>query len=295
MAIDSGTSQKAGQGFSQFFGMNDLVTSTGFSTYDTGLAASDPNGFTPGQTITLQVSTADGKPLQQVTVAVPPAGNPTMGDLVNALNSSTSGVGLYGAFTLDAQGGLTFTGNAPQNATVSVVADTTSRGAGGPSISQLFGLGSGPRSTRAGSYQVNPVMSNDPTQLPLGTLNLGVAAGQSAISPGDGSGAQALANAEQSTVLFKAAGDLGNVSMTVANYAAQFGGSIGRDAATANSNSTSATAVQTEANSKLQSVQGVNLDEELVNLTTYQQAYSANARMIQATRDLFDVLTSLIN
>ncbi|MBS0331730.1 MAG: flagellar hook-associated protein FlgK, partial [Proteobacteria bacterium] len=295
VAIDEGSSQKAGQGFSQFFGLNDLITSTGFSTYDTGLSASDLNGFTPGQTITLQVSTGDGKPLQKVTVAVPPAGNPSMGDLVNALNSASGGVGLYGAFTLDAQGGLSFTGTAPQNATVSVVSDNTTRGAGGPSLSQLFGIGQAARSARAGSFQVNPTMASDPTKLPLGTLNLGVAAGQSAITPGDGTGASAIAAAEQSSLLFKAAGGLGNVSMTVSNYAAQFGGSIGRDAATAASNATAATAIQTEANAKRASVEGVNLDEELVSLTTYQQAYSANARMIQATKDLFDVLSGLIN
>ena len=38
----------------------------------------------------------------------------------------------------------------------------------------------------------------------------------------------------------------------------------------------------------------IRIDEELVALTTYQQAYTANARMIQATKDLFDVLDSLI-
>jgi flagellar hook-associated protein 1 FlgK len=295
VAISEGTSQKAGEGFSQFFGMNDVITSTGVSTYDTGLSSGDANGFTPGSTITLQLSTPDGRPLRQVTVAVPPATNPTMGDLVNSLNNSASGVGLYGAFTLDAQGGLTFAGTPPQNAQLSVVQDTTARGAGGPSISQLFGLGTAPRSARAGNYQVNPTLSADPTQLPLGTLNLGVAAGQPAITPGDGSGALALSLVGQSNTLFKAAGDLGNVTMTLNSYAAEFSGSIGRDAATASSQSTSATAVQTEADAKRASVEGVNIDEELVSLQTYQQAYSANARMLQATKDLYDTLLSILN
>ena len=39
VAIDEGTSQKAGEGFSQFFGLNDLIRSNGLSTYDTGLSA----------------------------------------------------------------------------------------------------------------------------------------------------------------------------------------------------------------------------------------------------------------
>ena len=123
----------------------------------------------------------------------------------------------------------------------------------------------------------------------------GATAGTPAVAPGDGSGALALSQATQTTTLLKAAGDLGNVNMSLNAYAAQFGGSIGRDAATASSQAGSATAVQTEANAKLQAVQGVNIDEELVNLTTFQQAYSANARMIQATKDVFDALLAIVN
>jgi flagellar hook-associated protein 1 FlgK len=52
--------------------------------------------------------------------------------------------------------------------------------------------------------------------------------------------------------------------------------------------------VKTEADTRLQSVEGVNIDEELVALTTYQQAYNANARMITATKELFDTLENLI-
>jgi flagellar hook-associated protein 1 FlgK len=294
VAIDEGTSQKAGQGFSQFFGLNDLITSPGISTYDTGLKSTDANGFTPGDTITLRLSSPNGDPIRDVTVAVPVAGSPTVGDLVNALNSNSSGVGLYGSFTLDAQGGLSFTGAPPQNAQLSVVTDTTQRGVGGPSISQLFGLGAGQRSLRAGSYSVDPAVASDPTKLALGTLDLSVAAGQSAITAGDGTGASAIAKIGQTPTLFKAAGALGAVNMTLTSYAAELGGSIGRSAATAQDQKTSATAVKTEADARRQAVEGVNIDEELVNLTTYQQAFSANARMIQATKDLFDVLAALI-
>jgi flagellar hook-associated protein 1 FlgK len=294
VAIDEGTSQKAGQGFSQFFGLNDIVSSTGVSTFDTGLSAGDANGFTPGDQMTLRVSTPGGNPIRDVVITVPPAGSPLMSDLVNTLNSAGSGVGLYGSFTLDAQGGLTFTGTAPQNAQLSVVADNTQRGVGGPSISALFGIGIAARSARASDYQVNPTVANNPATLPFGTLDLSVAAGQPAITPGDGSGALALSQAGQTSTLLKAAGDLGNVTMTLQDYAAQFGGSIGRDAATADGQSTSATAVQTEADAKRQSVEGVNIDQELISLTTYQNAYSANARMIQATKDLFTVLLGIL-
>ena len=82
--------------------------------------------------------------------------------------------------------------------------------------------------------------------------------------------------------------------MTLSQYAAQFGGQVGRDAQTADNQKQASASVKTEADTRLQSVEGVNIDEELVALTTYQQAYNANARMITAAKELFDTLENLI-
>ena len=65
-----------------------------------------------------------------------------------------------------------------------MVADTTQRGAGGPSISKLFGLGVAQRSARASNFLVDPNLVADPTKVALGKLDLSVAAGQPAIAPG---------------------------------------------------------------------------------------------------------------
>ena len=291
VAIDEGTSAKAGKGFSHFFGLNDLIKSSGYS-YDTGLTTADPHGFVAGGEITLRLAQPDGKPITDVVVAVPPAAN--MSDLLASLNSTTSGVGLYGQFGLDSKGALKFTASAPTNATISVVKDETERGAGGPSISELFGLGVVERSSRASSYSVDSTISSTPSRLALAQLDLAVAAGQPSLRPGDGRGAIAISNAGEVATDFSAAGSLGAVNMTVSRYAAEFGGAIGRNAAAAETRKASAQSVETEAITRRQSIEGVNLDEELVRLTTYQQAFSASARMIQAAKDMYDVLLSMI-
>lgn len=293
VAIDEGASQKAGKGFSHFFGLNDLVRTAGPGTYATGLTPADPNGFTAGDTITLRLSQPDGKTLQDVTVAVPAGG--TMGDLLTALNSASSGVGLYGQFALDSQGRLSFSGNPPTNATMSVVSDKTSRAGSGMSMTELFGLGAGERSSRASQFQVDPAIVANPNKLSFAQLDLNVAAGTPSLRAGDARGAQALAASGDVTGQFGAAGGLGAVTMTVSRYASEFSGSIARAASDAQSQMDAADAVQTEADARRQSAESVNLDEELVNLTTYQQAFNASARMIQATKDLFDVLTNLIS
>lgn len=292
LAIDQGTSSKVGQGFSQFFGLNDLVTTTGFTNYTTGLKATDNHGFNPGDQIKLRLSTSDGRPIQDVTVTVPAA--PLMSDLLNSLNSTSTGVGLYGAFSLDANGVLSFTGSSPLNAQLSVTSDNTQRGAGGASISELFGLGAKERQARAGRFQVNAGYLSNPTTMPMGKLDTTAALGAVAVRPGDGRGALGVSTSGDVPVLFQAAGTLGQVTMTVSRYASEFGGGIGRTAAAADTRKTSAEAVANEANNRRQSVEGVNLDEEMVNLTTYQQAFSASARMIQAAKDLFDVLLNIV-
>ena len=282
-----------GQGFSQFFGLNDLVTSSEITNYNTGLKPTDANGFAPGSTITFQLATPSGTLANTVTVAVPAAGTPTMQDLLNALNAPVGGMGQYGAFSLDANGAMTFKPNVP-GSTLAVVNDTTQWGASGPSMSQLFGLGLSQQAGTATTYQIRPDISANPMNMALGQLDLSAAPGQPVVAIGDGSGATALSKVANAAASFAAAGDMPAVTTSVNQYAAQLGGDLGQKASSATTASSAATAVQTEAQTRLQSVEGVNLDEELVNLTTFQQAYNASARLVQASKDMINTLLDIV-
>lgn len=286
-------SRDGGQGFSQFFGLNDLVTSSEITNYNTGLKATDPSGLLPGGTITFQVAGASGTPIANVPITVPPTGFPTMQSLINALNAPIGGVGQYGSFSLNAQGALAFTASAP-GVSLAVASDDTQRGAGGPSLSQLFGLGVAQQATRATSFQVRADIEANPSNMALAQLDLGAAAGTPVVAVGDGSGATALAQAAKAQVGFGAAGNLPGMTTTVAQYAANLAGALGQQASAASSANDAATAVQSEATTRLQSVEGVNLDEELVNLSTYQQAYNASARLIQASQNMINTLLDVI-
>jgi flagellar hook-associated protein 1 FlgK len=283
-----------GEGFSQYFGLNNLITSgSQITNYNTGLTASDPSGFTPGGKITLAVNDGSGNPITNVTVTMPAAG--TVQGVLNALNSSSTGVGLFGQFSLSSTGALSFTPATPGGATINVVQDQTQRGAGGPSLSQLFGIGSAQRTTRIASYSVRSDISANPSKLALATLDLSAAsAGQPVLVSGDGSGGTALSNAGSTVQSFAAAGLSGAASTTVTTYASQFAGSLANAATAAATASTNASSVQTEAETQRQSVEGVNLDQELVNLTTYQQAFSASARLVTATQDMFSALLNML-
>jgi len=282
-----------GQGFSQFFGLNDLITSSGISNYDTGLKPADPSSLTPGGTVTFQVASASGTPITNIGITVPAGGFATMQDLVNALNAPIGGVGQYGSFSLNGQGALSFTASSP-GVSLAIASDNTQRGAGGPSLSQLFGLGVAQQASRATSYQVRADIQANPSNMALAQLNLAAAAGTPVVAVGDGTGATALAQAAKAQIGFGAAGSLPSMTTTVTQYAANLAGALGQQASAASAANSAATAVQNEATTRLQSVEGVNLDEELVNLSTYQQAYNASARLIQASQNMINTLLNVI-
>ncbi|MDI7775494.1 flagellar hook-associated protein FlgK [Asticcacaulis sp. EMRT-3] len=288
----TGGATKQGQGFSQFFGLNDLISSDVPTSYNTGLSGSDNSGFAPGSEVDFALKSSDGSTLSTVNFAVP-SGATTMSDLVNALNDTTSGVGRYGTFSLDSNGALTFKGFGNPPNTLSVKSDQTSRNGTGASFSQFFGLG-GTQGTIATRVGINQAVNNNPSLLALGRVNLSASTGTAALSVGDGSNGLAMAGVGSQSVTFAKAGLNGGGASTLNRYGSDLAGQVGNLSSQAKNNADASDALLTEANSRRSSQEGVNLDEELVNLTTYQQGYSAASRLIQAAKDMYDVLLNMM-
>ncbi len=176
---------------------------------------------------------------------------------------------------------------------MTVMGDNSQWGTSGPSISQLFGLPSTGQSPLAQSFSVRADIADDSMKLALGQFDPTIGAGNQALAVGDSRGGQLLANIGQNTVQFGAAGSFGALSTTLSNYGAQFAGAIAQKASSADSNNSNAQSLATEAQSRRSSVEGVSMDQELVNLTTYQQAYNANARLLQAVSQLYQTLLNI--
>ncbi|MGE3867695.1 MAG: flagellar hook-associated protein FlgK, partial [Hyphomonadaceae bacterium] len=131
-------SSRAGRGFSQFFGLNDLVVSNTPTFFDTGLAGAEAHGLAGGGALSFRVLDANGREVLARSVGV--AGT-TWNDMLTALNASGTGLGGYGAFSMNANGALNAT--MAQGYTIEVTGDTTMRGSTGLSMSDLFGLTNG--------------------------------------------------------------------------------------------------------------------------------------------------------
>jgi flagellar hook-associated protein 1 FlgK len=285
-------SSKVGRGFSHYFGLNDLVSTDRPAFYDNGLTTSSVLGFTPGEQLTFRFTGESGSRLRDLDVQVPPGG--TVGDLLTRLNDPALGVGRFGSFALASDGTLSFTGYGKPAPTLSVLSDTTTQIPSGVSLTELFGIAGGARSSRADGFSLRPDIRQTPSRLALAQLNLSAPAGTQALSVGDGRGALLLADAGERASSFQPAGGSMGGSTSVSRYAAELSGEIGGRAAAAKNRHQTSAALYTEATSRQTAHEGVNLDEELVLMTTYQQAFNASARLIQACKDMYDTLIGMI-
>lgn len=285
-------SNNAGSNFGQFFGLNNLIQTTQYANTTGSLSASSPNTFATNSSLSLEITDANGAAIRQINMAVPATAT-TVGDLINSLNSS---IGSYGSFAMDPQGHVAFTpSNGYVGSTISVISDNTVNTAGGPTMTQMLGIGWTTQAARTSSFSVRSDIAANPSLLSLAQLDLSqTVGGQSALAVGDGRGATAMASAGSNTITFSAAGALKGGASSLSTYGSQLAGQIGSMASNASNSNQSAQALLTQATAQRSAAEGVNLDNELVNLTTYQQSYNACARLIQASKDMYDTLLQIL-
>ncbi|HEX8570568.1 MAG TPA: flagellar hook-associated protein FlgK [Caulobacteraceae bacterium] len=283
-------SSRAGRGFSHYFGLNDLVRSTSTAFLDTGLRGTDRHDFPNGSTVKFRLHGEAGSHLTDVTATVPSPPN-TMNAFIGALNTSVSG---YGAFALDAHGGISFTPAVGREVTISVLEDQTAHTTSGLSATLMFGLDANSRGARAQNFVVNPAILADPKKLALAQVDPTAVVGSRELVLGDSRGAHAIAAAGESAIHFDKAGDGIAVDMALSRYGAEFGGAVGRKAANAQRRQEGAELLQREADARRSGAEGVNLDEELIQLTVYQQSFNASARLIQAAKEMYDTLINIV-
>ncbi len=107
---------------------------------------------------------------------------------------------------------------------------------------------------------------------------------------GTGDNTNALAAANQQTT-----GVLSNGTISVSGAVSALISGAGAQAQQVNTAQTAQTAVNTQATTNVQSVSGVNLDEEAAKLLQWQQAYQASAQALSVANGLFTNFLDSIN
>ena len=286
----SSPAMRAGKGFSHMFGLNDLVTHGNALGYATGISGTDLHGFTAGQTMTFAVRNNDGSIMRRVDFTV--GAGATIDSLRADLNTALQG---YGQAQLNAEGRLQIVPTSNNVARIDVTQDTTVRGDTNMSMSELFGLGESIPLQRSRSLSIRSDIGSNPQLLASAQADLaGAAAGQRVLAPGDGRGALAIEASSTTSRRFAEAGGLVGQVTSISDYAARLAGHAGVRAEALEASKAAAQSVRDEVRARRMGEEGVNLDEELIKMTTYQQAYAAASRMIQAARDLYDITLNMV-
>lgn len=128
--------------------------------------------------------------------------------------------------------------------------------------------------------QVNPALFNN--------LRRVAAAKDSALLPGDGSNASAIAQLQNAKTMGET-----EKSDTFQSFYQGLVTQLGLDAQEAERQVESLQLNVQVLQNRRDAVSGVNLDEELANMVKFQQAYNASARMFRTMTEMLDVLVSL--
>jgi flagellar hook-associated protein 1 FlgK len=239
----------------------------------------------------MQLEGPDGTIVKPVNVTT--SAGQTVGDVVAALNTAMGGAV---TFTLNSNGSISMAKSATYSRyQLYVTGDTTQRGTSGLSFTSMFGLGTQAVANQAANFSVTPLVANAPDDIPLTSpaINSGSVAGDTIIESGDSAGAIALENVANKTVKFPATGGMAAQAASLSNYAAAFYQNLSTLSNTVTTNQTTQSDRLQQAQQQLAANSGVNLDEELTNLTTYQQAYSASARVLNVVEQLYQTLLQI--
>ncbi|MGZ5938506.1 MAG: flagellar hook-associated protein FlgK [Rhizomicrobium sp.] len=282
---------RGASGFSQFFGLNDLFRSAVPTIKATGLSAGDAGGFAAGRSISMSLTGPNGEVAKTATVSI--VAGMTIGNVVTALNTAMNGQAI---FTLNGDGSISETQpTALSDFNLNVTADTTQRGTTGVSFTQLFGIGVNQTAQAALSFSVNPQLAASPQRLATAQPQITAAtvAGGTVVTHGDNSGLVALENVGNTKQSFAAAGGIAAEVASLSDDGAAFYQDVATRATTATANQTAQDDRLQEAQSRQAATSGVNLDEELSKMMTYQQSYAAGARMLTVVQQLFTTLLQI--
>ncbi len=281
---------RGGAGFSQFFGLNDIFKAQAPSINATGLSAADASGIAAGGVIALSLKGPDGDIVKKVSVTT--TAGMTVGNIVTALNTALGGAA---TFTLNSDGSIGTAKSALySDYQLNVNNDSTQRGTTGLSFTSLFGLGDNNLANQAVNFAVTPQVASAPQRIGMATAQLaGAAPGDVIVSAGDNSGALALQGVITQNRSFGTAGGLAAQFGSLSDYAATFYQNLSTRSNTVTQAQTTQDDRLQEAQTRMTANSGVSLDEELTNLTTYQQAYAAGARLLTVVGKLYDTLLEI--
>ena len=269
---------------------NDLVTLSGIVR----IAVVDANGKSVG--VPLDLNLAD-----LTTLAA--GANPTVNEVRDAINgvysASTPAIpGLAGATaSVNSSGQLVITADNAANG-IAINERTSAEASTGFGFSHYFGLNDlftgDPATGLASNIVVRSDIVANPQLLARGELSEATLTnGSTAVTVGDNTVVQRLANKFNERLSFAASGGIPQTTTTMSGYGATILSTSANLAANVADDLRFRKIVYQEVLNKTESASGVNVDEELGNLILFQTAYAASARMVTVIAEVMKILNEM--
>lgn len=268
------------RGLSQYFGLNDLyVAGANYASYDSNVQASATAALGITGPLTFQFGAS--------TVNVAVAATDSLADIATAINGTAglTAAGIQASIVADAAGFRLRVADAGGDNFLVTSAGTAVAGLG--MTAQRVGA--------ATQIAVRSALVSNPNLVTRGDVSMAAAVGDIDIGSGDADGARRLADVFSQSIGFPAAGNnLPALNTTLGGYATQILSASASQASTASGQFDYARSLLTQLDTRLKNDSGVNLDEELAQLTVLQNAYGAAARVITVSNELLNDLTNIL-
>lgn len=283
-AGNNGLFAQSYQGFSSFFGLNDMfVKQTGDSIYDSKVVSANANLGVNEMTIWSFSDSSNGFNFGTITISP----NDSLSDIVNLINENPALNGAMRASLVPNGSGYMLR---IENLNGDQLEITETQG------NDLLGrLGMAPSYVNtAQTIEVQESLMTDPGLISASSPSFDASTGKYVMSPAANNIANALAQVFTSSITFKQSGTIAQTQTTLANYASTFVGNIASQTSTMESSLAYQQELTNSLATKEATVSGVDLDEELGQMIIFQQTYAACAQAFTASKEILDMLLSIV-
>lgn len=276
-------------GFSSFFGMNDLFTSSNNnSVYDTKVLSKNTNLNITEQVVWGFSSSSQG--LNFASIVINPGDS--IQDIVDKINNDPT-------LNQTVRASLVPNGNGYIMRIVDANGDQLeiqeNRMNGDPSSGLMEKLGlQVSNATMASSIGVRNDIQENPNLIAGGSPEFNANSGEFQLTKSANDIAIDLTEVFSQSLSFNQAGAIGATQTTLANYASTFVGTIAAQKSDAQYNVDYQNELCSSISTKEATISGVDIDQELGYMIIYQQTYAANAKAFTANKEILDMLLNII-
>ena len=284
------------EGFSSFFGLNDLIVyNKNDSVFDSNLIARNAlMGFRGTTTLNIYDSATGLDNGWHIDITTTDTIE-TIAEKINKACTNADGTSAIEAEIVKEGSSyrlriINQTGNQTE---ITETLHTLSNGTQSGSVLSRLGLDVS-HATYASGLSIRSDILDTPNSLCTGTVQFSAETGSYFLSETDNSLANSYASVFSEEITFDPAGSFTKVKRTLSDYAASIVSGLATRLSDANSKYEYQSDLVTQLYEKEQNVSGVDLDEELANLLLYQRAYSAAAKVLSTSVEMLEMLDNLI-